>query len=79
MFVKGPHAFNDRGNNRGFIDDYWGTIYSQIYKKEFEGVQDQVYFLDFWDMTVAAENDDIHPNVTVYDAKIHSLLGYICH
>ncbi|XP_046549664.1 NXPE family member 2-like [Haliotis rubra] len=79
VFVKGPHAFNDNKNNRGVIDDYWGKIYTQIYKKEFKDVQDQVYFLDFWDMTVAAENDDVHPNVTVYDAMIHSLLGYICH
>ncbi|XP_067661628.1 NXPE family member 3-like [Haliotis asinina] len=78
VFVKGPHSFRITTYARGVIEDYWGTIHQQILKKEFEEIQDKIYYLDFWDMSVASENNDVHPNMTLVGQMWQTLLGYIC-
>ncbi len=78
VFIKGPHSFHVSDFSRGVIDDYWSLIYQQIYKKEFERIAHKVHYLDVWDMTAASENDPVHPNTTIVDQMMHTMLGYIC-
>ncbi|XP_071083140.1 NXPE family member 4-like [Haliotis cracherodii] len=75
--INGPHAFHGL-NKAGFVDDYFGPVYDSILRSELHHLRDHVIYLDFWDMTVACENVDIHPNVTVVQAMIDVMIKHVC-
>ncbi|XP_067684431.1 NXPE family member 3-like [Haliotis asinina] len=73
--IKGPHALQDLP---GRLDDYWGPVYDNIIRDTFRPIMDKVLYLDFWDMTLAAENKSLHPNDTIVSNMVHYMLNMAC-
>ncbi|XP_046353340.2 NXPE family member 4-like [Haliotis rufescens] len=73
--IKGPHAMQDLP---GRLDDYWGPVYDNIIRETFRPIMDKVLYLDYWDMTVASENESLHPNDTIVSNMVHYMLNMAC-
>ncbi|KAL8597087.1 hypothetical protein ACOMHN_057576 [Nucella lapillus] len=75
--IRGPHVQYHAHNLHVHFGDKFGMWYQQIWKKEFGELSEKVWFLDTWDMSLAAENWSMHPDsVNSEIAKL--LFGYIC-
>ncbi len=73
--IKGPHAFNGMSDR---VDDYWGPVYDNIIRTLFKPVVDRVLYLDYWDMSVAAETPNIHPNETIVASMVNYMMSMAC-
>ena len=52
--------------------------FTHILKEEFQGLHDRVYFLQPWDMTVAAHNKLYHPPDFVNQALADIFINWMC-
>ena len=78
VFIRGPHVVL-RGYSNQFIDgDTFGPAFIQIWREEFKGLWDRVWFLDFWDMTTATQNKAPHPPPDIVREMVKVFLGHIC-
>ena len=59
--------------------DSMGVWMRRLLGEMFEGVKEHVILLDGWDMTVALENEDVHPHVAVPRAMVQQALEFFCH
>ncbi|XP_071091412.1 NXPE family member 3-like [Haliotis cracherodii] len=75
--IKGPHKFSVPKPITP-LGGMWGPAYENILKREFVNLYDRVLYLDIWDMTVAFENEDIHPNGLLVNMMVQVFFGYIC-
>ncbi|XP_033759262.1 NXPE family member 3-like [Pecten maximus] len=76
ILVKGPHSYTYNYFVEPF--DYISRIYSQILYEEFKDLQDNVYFIDQWDATIANENFDIHPKPALDPIMVNFAFSFIC-
>ncbi|XP_067669919.1 NXPE family member 3-like [Haliotis asinina] len=77
LAIKGPHNYIHPISNHT-LGGLWGPIYESIIKQEFVALYDRVFYLDVWDMTIAVENANVHPDEHVVSMMIHTFLGYLC-
>lgn len=79
VIIRGPHAasnFNEWYGIRG--GDLAALRFTDIIKKEFNGMYEKIYFLQPWDMTVAIDNAEFHPPGFVNDALMNLVLDFAC-
>ncbi|KAK7503115.1 hypothetical protein BaRGS_00005741 [Batillaria attramentaria] len=78
ILIRGPHVlFGGRGFH-AILGDNFGPWYIDVLKKEFKGLYDKVWFLDFWDMSIAAVNRSAHPPTATILQMLKVLFGHIC-
>ncbi|RUS84943.1 hypothetical protein EGW08_007305, partial [Elysia chlorotica] len=77
VVIRGPHAAF-KGWNPMLGGDAQALLYLDILKSEFRHLYDKVLLLDFWDMTVAWESGDFHPEAKITQQMLRVLFGYVC-
>ena len=78
VIIRGPHViFRGRLHHAHFGDNF-GPQYMQVWREEFRGLYDKVWFLDLWDLSIAMENMSSHPPRPIVKQMIRALLGYFC-
>ena len=60
------------------MGDNLATWFVQIWKDEFRTLRDKVWFLDYWELTLAIENRLLHPNIPTVVQMLKLLFGYMC-
>ena len=79
VFIRGPHVvYQTYRRQVTTIGDSGVSWYGQIWREEFAGLRDRVWYLDFWDLSLAAENLLSHPSDEVVMEMIKVLFGYMC-
>ena len=78
VFIRGPHVVYQAYRQVTIIGDSGVSWYGQIWREEFAGLRDRVWYLDFWDLSLAAENFPVHPSDEVVMEMIRVLFGYMC-
>ncbi|KAK7469455.1 hypothetical protein BaRGS_00036521, partial [Batillaria attramentaria] len=78
VFIRGPHVIYDGKGSHVHFGDNFGPEYIRIWKEEFRGLYDKVWFLDYWDMTIASENFTSHPPYSTVREMLKLLFGYFC-
>ncbi|XP_060065614.1 NXPE family member 3-like [Ylistrum balloti] len=76
IFIKGPHLvtyFNARKPYK-----FVGMFVEQVLLEEFSDLLDKLTYLDQWDMSVAAENVNIHPENTMVNISLNNLMNFAC-
>ena len=77
VLVRGPHAFIwDSYRRIHVLGDYYGEACFRIFRQEFADLVDRVVYLNVWDMTVANENNDLHPAANPEILRL--FLGHVC-
>ena len=77
--IKGPHtAVNYTERSPFLVSDMMGPLMREIIVSEFRGLRERVLFLDFWDMTISAENTELHPAAFVSQAMVDVFLDHVC-
>ncbi|RUS91712.1 hypothetical protein EGW08_000538, partial [Elysia chlorotica] len=77
VVVRGPHtAYYGWSPHLG--GDMMGPAMREIIVSEFRPLRDKVVYLDFWDMTVAMENSNFHPDPAINTAMLNALLHHVC-
>ncbi|KAL8615482.1 hypothetical protein ACOMHN_053818 [Nucella lapillus] len=78
VLVRGPHVvYGSRGcmDQRGNQAGPWML---RTIKEEWRDLHDRVWLLDFWPLSLTAENRDIHPAHTTVLQMLRVLFGYAC-
>ncbi|XP_070176111.1 NXPE family member 2-like [Littorina saxatilis] len=78
VIIRGPHAVYQSHKVVTMVGDASVSSYRHVWKEEFVGLEDNVWFLDLWDLSVAAENMFIHPVPVVATEMVKLLFGYMC-
>ena len=78
VLIRGPHTVFSSTLRHMKQGDVYGPAYVRVWAEEFEELRDRVWFLDFWDMSIATENMDNHPTGRTVTEMVKLLLGYIC-
>ncbi|XP_050403725.1 NXPE family member 2 [Patella vulgata] len=76
VLIKGPHVFYCTGWVP-CINDFMGRHLVSILHEEMKEFHSRVVYLDYWDMSIAAVNDDIHPPPKFVWNMIEYLFGFI--
>ncbi|OWF49200.1 NXPE family member 4-like isoform X1 [Mizuhopecten yessoensis] len=76
VFIKGPHLITYINANKPYA--YIGMFVEQVLLEEFNDLLDKVIYLDQWDMSVATENVNIHPNTLLDDISLNNLINFAC-
>lgn len=76
VFIKGPHSFSYYGVPEPI--DFIRKIQEQILTEEFDGLYDNVVYLNEWDMTVGNENRDVHPNDKTVADMVNTFMSFLC-
>ncbi|GFO05928.1 neurexophilin and pc-esterase domain family, member 5 [Plakobranchus ocellatus] len=77
VMIRAPHhAYN--GWNPIYGGDLTVPIYIQLLRREFKGLYHKVIFLNLWDMTVAGENTDYHPDEWIDQQMVNFALSHAC-
>ena len=76
VFIRGPHFI---GVSKYCVTcDWLSERLLRILRHEFRDLRDHVVLLNTWDMTVALENCEAHPDPGVVDAIIRMVLAHVC-
>ena len=75
IIFKGPHLITDA--NRWF-DNRLALIYKDIIYDEFSALFDKVFYLNTWDISIATNEEKMHPNGNSSRSQIQMLMSYIC-
>jgi len=59
FYIKGPHSVTYFGEEESV--DFFRRLQDQVMFEEFQGLLNRIVYLDEWDITVASENVDVHP------------------
>lgn len=78
IIIRGPHVIYDGKEHHAHFGDTFGPQFTQIWKEEFQGLYDKVWFLDLWDLSIAMENMVCHPPRNIMEQMIRVLFGYFC-
>ncbi|XP_071112826.1 NXPE family member 1-like [Haliotis cracherodii] len=79
LAVRGPHAFYKSVAVKRGLTSYWGLVYEDILHENFSTLRNKIVYLDFWDMTVAMESYNIHPNTHVIKNMVHNMMSFLCY
>nr|KAG5698890.1 hypothetical protein BaRGS_006784 [Batillaria attramentaria] len=78
VIIRGPHVLYEGNRHHAMFGDTFGPVYIRMWKEEFRGLYDRVWFLNYWDMTIAAENMQCHPPESMILETVKVLFGYFC-
>ena len=80
VFIKGPHAysFTNRTDHVSWMPDAYAYPYAQLLYDVFKGLHDRVFYLNALDITIATEQDFIHPDEYVVKELVKQVLGFFC-
>ena len=79
IFIRGPHmGYKQKFFTHARGGDIVAHIFNDIIKTEFKGLQDKVFYLQPWDMTVAVKNGGFHPQDFVNEALTGLFLEKMC-
>ena len=76
IVIKGPHSLTYKPEL--IPVDYLHRRYYDIWLTEFSGLHDKVIYLDFWDLSVAIDNQNHHPSQNIVEDMLYIFLSYIC-
>lgn len=76
VFIKGPHLITYPNALKPYA--YVGMFVEQILLEEFYNLTYRVIYLDQWDMSVAMENVDKHPNKLLDEISLNNLINLAC-
>lgn len=76
IFIKGPHAITFPPFLLPY--DFIRRYMEEVLYEEFRDLQNSVYYLQFWDMTVGTVNKMSHPPGLVNTVMIHNFLSFAC-
>ncbi|XP_067675976.1 NXPE family member 3-like [Haliotis asinina] len=79
LAVRGPHAFYKSMFVKRGVASYWGLFYTDILHEHFSVLRNRIVYVDFWDMTVAMESYNIHPNAHVVEYMVHNMMTFLCY
>ncbi|KAK6179871.1 hypothetical protein SNE40_012128 [Patella caerulea] len=74
--VKGPHMYST--DWMPAVNDYTGPFVERVLMNELVEFRNRVAYLDFWDMSSAYGNVDIHPTEPMQWNMLRLLFGYAC-
>ena len=76
---RGPHISQKQWTkNHAIIGDTQGIFYLSIVKDVFKDLLDNVFFLDGWGMSIAVENEELHPSNSIPQAMAKLLISFVC-
>ena len=75
VFIKGPHVFFE-DNTR--FDVRMSENQKSIIFEEFKDLRNEVIYLDIWSITIAHDNENIHPRNQAFTSQIQQFMTYIC-
>ncbi|KAK7093220.1 hypothetical protein V1264_007012 [Littorina saxatilis] len=78
IIIRGPHVIYQGKQHHAHFGDNFGPAYTAIWREEFRGLYDRVWFLDLWDLSIAMENMTSHPPHPIVLQMIKAMLGYFC-
>ncbi|CAL1526155.1 unnamed protein product [Lymnaea stagnalis] len=76
VVLQGPHTARIGWPNHFEAGDMLGPIIMNLQKEIFHDLLDKVLFMNAWDMTVAVDNLDFHPDTN--DSIFHTMMGFVC-
>ena len=76
--IRGPHQVLHGAWLPVVGGDLAAPLFTKIIKREFQGLEDKIYFLQPWDMTVAVESCGYHPEGFVNEAITGLFVQYLC-
>ncbi|KAK3749519.1 hypothetical protein RRG08_043425 [Elysia crispata] len=77
VLIRAPHhAYH--GWNPIYGGDMTVPIYVELLRREFRGLYNRVVFLNLWDMSVAGENTDYHPDEWIDQQMVNFALSHAC-
>ncbi|XP_050408382.1 NXPE family member 4 [Patella vulgata] len=76
VVIKSPHWFVQDWIIA--VNDYPALFIKQIIMEEFKDFRQQIVYLDFWDMSSAYANTNMHPPNPMLSNMIRLLFGYAC-
>ena len=79
VVIKGPHTAVAKQWSAIHLSDMAGQLMREIIHRVFKDLHSRVLYLDYWDMTIAAENPTVHPQDFVNMAMLDVFLDHICH
>ena len=74
IFLKGPHVHSG-GHNLGLRA---ALVEMDIIFQEFNHLIDKIIYLDVWSISVAFNNELLHPGKSALSSQIQQLMSYIC-
>lgn len=75
VFVKGSHV---SVNYDVMHDPHIGLRFNEILEEEFEDIMDKVIYLNTYDISVAHNNENLHPKGNAFRSQIQQFMSYIC-
>lgn len=76
VLLKGPHSHTYARTMVPY--DVVRKYMEQIIYEEFKDIQESVYYINYWDMTLGIENVMPHPTDHINDIMIHNFLSFVC-
>ncbi|XP_033761162.1 NXPE family member 3-like [Pecten maximus] len=76
IFIKGPHLITYHNAIKPYA--YIGMFVEQVLREEFDNLSDRIIYLEQWDMSIAAENINIHPYDILDDISLNNLINFSC-
>ncbi|XP_069104546.1 NXPE family member 4-like isoform X2 [Argopecten irradians] len=76
IFIKGPHLMKYIHILPPFA--YIGMYVEQVLLEEFRDLTDKIIYLEQWDMSVAIENVNIHPEPILDKVSLNNLVNFAC-
>ena len=75
VFYKGPHVCFDDSR---YFDLRVSLIYKDIIFEEFKHLFDKVIYLDVWSISLAFNNEDLHPQYNAKRSQLQQFMSFIC-
>ncbi|XP_033759509.1 NXPE family member 3-like [Pecten maximus] len=76
IFIKGPHLVKYFRALKPYA--YIGMFVEQVLLEELHDLMDRIIYLDQWDMSVAKENVNIHPDSKLDEISLNNLINFAC-
>lgn len=77
IFIKGPHAHTFRKEREP--TDYVKRFIEQVLYKEFINLQNNVIFLENWELSTSMENTEMHGTLEINNIMVHNFMSLACY
>ena len=79
VLIRGPHQIvGDENVRTPYFSDQQGQWYMDIFKQEFQGLEDKVWFIDMWDISLLMKNPTLHPPPNIVQQMLKTVINYVC-